>query len=261
MGELTGRVAAISGGLGDIGRAVALELAGRGASISVCDLLPVGASSGLGTAVRALGVPFHYAQTDVSDHADVSSWLADASSALGTPDLIIPNAAVVTITRLMNLTANQWRRELQINLDGAFHLSHEGARRLIAEGKPGWMVFVGSWVAHAPRPHIPAYCVSKAGLRMLMKLMALELAPHKIMVNEVAPGNVDGGLSAKVFAERPELREGHIQMVPIKRLQEPAEIALQVAHLCSPTNTQMTGSTLLVDGGLSLLTDAPHDDV
>ena len=91
---------------------------------------------------------------------------------------------------------------------------------------------------------------------MLCKQFALALAPHGILVNEVAPGNVDAGLSARIFAQQPELRQPHIDMVPIKRLQQADEVALQVAPLCDPRNAQMTGSVLLMDGGLSLLSDA-----
>ena len=83
---------------------------------------------------------------------------------------------------------------------------------------PGWVVFIGSWAAHAVHTNIPAYCVSKAGIRMLCKCMALELAPHQILVNEIAPGFVDAGLTGRNFEKNPGTREKAEQRVPIHKL-------------------------------------------
>jgi NAD(P)-dependent dehydrogenase (short-subunit alcohol dehydrogenase family) len=96
------------------------------------------------------------------------------------------------------------------------------------------------------------YSVSKAGLRMLCQCMALELAPHHITVNEIAPGYVDAGLSGKIFDANPALREEARAKVPNRELISAAEVAAQVAYLCDPENRHITGSTLLMDGGLSL---------
>ena len=129
-----------------------------------------------------------------------------------------------------------------------------GEQRLLHHGQPGRIVFVGSWAAHAPHPALPAYCVAKAGLRMLMKCLALELGPHDILVNEVAPGWVDAGLSGRIFNDNPGAREDAVGKVPVRRLIAPAEVAYEVAHLCDPAVRHTTGSVALMDGGLSLLT-------
>ncbi|HTL51215.1 MAG TPA: SDR family oxidoreductase, partial [Planctomycetota bacterium] len=121
---------------------------------------------------------------------------------------------------------------------------------------PGRIVFLGSWAGHAAHPGIPAYCAAKAGLRMLMKCLALELSEYRILVNEVAPGYVDAGLSGRWFERNPADRERARTHVPIQTLISAHDVALQVAHLCDPANTQMTGSVLLMDGGLSLITPA-----
>jgi NAD(P)-dependent dehydrogenase (short-subunit alcohol dehydrogenase family) len=133
-------------------------------------------------------------------------------------------------------------------------MAQAAALRLVEQKREGRIVFTGSWAAHAPHPHIPAYSVAKAGLRMLCKCMALDLAPHGILVNEVAPGYVNAGLSAAVWQQQPERRQQASARVPVQRLIEPEEVALQVAHLCEPANRHTTGSVLLMDGGLSLLT-------
>ena len=127
---------------------------------------------------------------------------------------------------------------------------------MVHHKKPGRVVFIGSWAAHAPHPAIPTYCAAKAGLRMLCKTMALQLAPHQILVNEVAPGYVDAGLTAQLWARNPGSRERAAGRVPTGQLIDPREVALQVAHLCDPANRHTTGSVLLMDGGLSLATPA-----
>jgi NAD(P)-dependent dehydrogenase (short-subunit alcohol dehydrogenase family) len=140
-------------------------------------------------------------------------------------------------------------------------MAHAAVLRLLHHRLPGRVVFIGSWVARTPQTHIPAYCVTKAGLRMLARVMALELAPHGILVNEVAPGNVDAGLSARIFEQNPAWRERNLLRVPIREMSSAEEVAYQVAHLCDPENRQMTGSVLLMDGGLSLLSGPnPADD-
>jgi glucose 1-dehydrogenase len=256
MGTLSGRTAIISGGLGDIGRAIALKLAEQGANIAIGDVRDPAQATPLLTQLEALNVKARYDLADVSSPDAVETWYQAVECDLGTPDLIIVNAAIVTLTDILRITPEQWRREMSVNLDGAFYMAQSGANRLIERGMTGRIVLIGSWVAHAPRPHIPAYCVSKAGLRMLCKLFALALAPKGILVNEVAPGNVDAGLSAQIFRQRPQLKQNHQNMIPVRRMIEPEEVALQVAHLCHPENRQMTGSVLLMDGGLSLLSDA-----
>ncbi len=243
---LDGQVAIISGGAGDIGRAIARELAERGARIAICDIKPAGEVSA--------GVDCHYRQVDVSHAEQVARWVDAVEREVGVATLIVPNAAIVNIVDFLNVTPQQWDRELRINLNGAFYMAQAACRRLVHHKKPGRVVFIGSWAAHAPHPNIPAYCAAKAGLRMLCRTMAVQLAPHGILVNEVAPGYVDAGLTAMLWARTPGSRERAADRVPTGELIEAREVALQVAHLCDPVNRHMTGSVVLMDGGLSLVT-------
>jgi NAD(P)-dependent dehydrogenase (short-subunit alcohol dehydrogenase family) len=249
---LIGQVAVISGGVGDIGRAIGLELARRGADIALCDVLEPEKAGPLLRQIQSLGRRGRYDPVDVSDCDAVVAWIDAVERDLGLPTLIVANAAVVRLQRFGELTPAEWRRELAVNLDGSFYMAHAAVRRLMDQKKPGRVVFIGSWAAHAVHLHIPAYCVSKAGLRMLCKCMAAELAPHNILVNEVAPGYVDAGLSKRIWDESPHAREHARGVVPVRRLISADEVAAQVAHLCEPENVHMTGSTLLMDGGLSL---------
>jgi NAD(P)-dependent dehydrogenase (short-subunit alcohol dehydrogenase family) len=244
----------VSGGLGDIGRAIALELARRGADIAVGDVLEPESAGALRMEVEALGRRLRYDRVDVSDAAAVSAWVEAVEADQGVADLIVPNAAIVTQADSRTITPEQWSRELRVNLDGAFYLARAGVARLLKHNRPGRVVFLGSWAAHAPHSHIVAYCAAKAGLRMLCRCMALELAPHGILVNEVAPGYVDAGLSAQIFRDQPARRLRAERTVPLGALISADEVAAQVAYLCDPANRQITGSVLLLDGGLSLLT-------
>lgn len=255
--NLSGQTALISGGIGDIGRAIARELAVQGADIALCDLCPASDAEPFLAELRALGRRARYSAVDVSDASAVQQWVRDIESTLGVPTLIIPNAAQVTQADVRQLTAEQWSRELRVNLDGAFHLAQAGALRLVEHRKPGRIVFIGSWAAHRVHAHIPAYCVAKAGLRMLCQCMAAEFAAHGILVNEVAPGIVDAGLSGRIMDGTPALRDSARQLTPVKELVQPADVARSVAFLCDPANRQMTGSVLLQDGGMSLLAPSP----
>lgn len=250
--ELNGQTAIISGALGDIGRAIALELAARGADIALGDIAPTENAAGVLQSVRELGRKARYDGVDVSNAQAVNTWVENVSEELGAPNLIIPNAAIVTLKTTLEISPEEWAREISINLNGAFFLAQAAGLQLLRSHQNGRIVFIGSWAAERPHPHIPAYSASKAALRMLMQCMALDFAPN-ILVNEIAPGYVNAGLSGKIFAQQPNLAEEARLRVPIQKLIEPEEVAQQVAHLCDPKNQHMTGSTLTMNGGLSLL--------
>lgn len=249
-----GQTVIISGGLGDIGRAMALEFAKHGANIALCDIRPASDAREFLEKLAQFKIQSDYRQVDVADANAVQSWVMDVEDQLGVPGIIIANAATATFSGVIEITPEQWSQELRVNLDGAFYLTQSATTRLLHHGRPGRVVFIGSWAAHAVHTNIPAYCVSKAGIRMLCKCMALELAPHQILVNEIAPGFVDAGLTGSNFKKNPGAREKAEQKVPIHKLISAEEVAQQAVILCHPQNHHMTGSTILMDGGLSLLT-------
>jgi glucose 1-dehydrogenase len=251
-GSLQNQAAIISGALGDIGRAIALELAGSGADVALGDVKPQEQARPLLADITNRGRRGRYDRVDVSDAVAVQQWVKAVEDDLGTPTLIIPNAAIATFMPLPQLTPEHWRHELSVNLDGAFYLAHTAALRLLERKLPGRIVFIGSWAGHAVHPTIPTYCVSKAGMRMLMKCMAAELSPHGILVNEVAPGYVNAGLSGRWFDAHPDRAEYARQSVPVRKLINTAEVARQVGWLCDPENQHMAGTALVMDGGLSI---------
>lgn len=247
------QAAIISGGLGDIGRATALEFARQGASIALCDLGNPDTAIDFVERIKRFGVSCRYTQADVTDPVAVRHWIDETGNSMGTPGIIIANAAMVTIAGLHKITPGQWSRELRVNLDGAFFLTQYASAKLVEQHLPGRIVFVGSWAASSVHPHIPAYSVSKAAVSMLCKCMALELAPHGILVNEIAPGYVNAGLSGRLWENNPEQLEKARLKVPVKKIMTAKMVAQQVSYLCHPRNEHITGATLLMDGGLSLL--------
>ena len=242
---LDGHTAVITGGLGDIGLATARALKRNGASVALGDL------QSRATAVkRAPG--FHYTRVDTTRRRAVQSWIRKVAADLGSPDLVVANAGIVELVGALDSSEEAWRRTLEINLTGAFIFVQAACRHLIRKKLPGRVVLVGSWAAHAPHPKMSAYSVAKAGLRMFGQCLALEVAPHQIVVNEIAPGFVDAGLTGQIYDAHPGQREKSRKLVPNGELIEASEVGDHIALLCDPANRHMIGSVHLMDGGLSL---------
>lgn len=247
------QTAVITGGLGDIGFAIALEFAKGGANVALSDLRDQAEAVPFLEKLLTYGAKYTYAQVDSSDANGVMHWLDEVETNLGTATLIIANAAMVNRLGFHEITTEQWKRELDVNVNGSFYLAQQATAKMLKKELPGRVVFIGSWAASNVHSHMPAYSVSKAAVSMLSKCMALELAPHDILVNEVAPGYVNAGLSKKIWDQNPGSSERSRMKVPIQKLISAEEVARQVLYLCDPENSHMTGSILLMDGGLSLM--------
>ena len=247
-----GKTVIISGGAGDIGLAAALKFAELGANIAIGDIKPKEEVEDLLEKVVACGVNCHYKQIDIANAEVAYNWVEEVSSLLGIPTIIIANAAITRLSGFSDITAEQWVNDMNVNVNGAFFLTKYATDRLLKHGLEGRVVFVGSWAATHIHSHMPAYSVSKAAIHMLNKCMALELAPKGILVNEIAPGYVDAGLSGRIWNENPDRRERATGRIPTKQVITAAEVAEQIVFLCDPKNRHMVGSTLLMDGGLSL---------
>jgi NAD(P)-dependent dehydrogenase (short-subunit alcohol dehydrogenase family) len=239
------RVAVVTGGLGDIGRATALELRRRGCRVAVSDLDPAPAAPPDGVE--------RYDKVDVRDADAVGQWFEALRAEMGVPTVVVSNAGIATNASLRDMTGQQWHDDIDVNLHGSFNVCTAAARLMAGAGVPGRIVLVGSWAGHTPHRHVPAYSVAKAGLRMLTKLLALEFARDGILVNEVAPGFVDAGLSGRAFDADPAMRAAATAMVPTHALINAADVAREIGHLCDLATTHLTGSTVLMDGGLSLV--------
>ena len=248
---LAGLHIVVTGGSGDIGREMARVFAARGEHVTIFDLRePEAVTDDLPpdfVAARADG-RIAFAAVDVRDRNVVRETLARIAPF----DVVIGNAGISQSAPFRDITDEQWARHLDVNLTGNFVLGQEAAERFIVDERPGHIIFTGSWVQEVPWPEIAAYSASKAGLQMLMKSMALELARHQIRVNVIAPGIVAAGMAKYQMDHEPQYLRRIQNIIPLGRPQTTEDVARAAAFLCSEDARYMTGTTLLVDGGTSL---------
>ncbi len=250
---LNGKVALVTGGAGDLGSAMAQHLARNGAAVAVWDIRSEQDAEPPMAAIREAGSSgAMYQQVDVRDRQAVDDALAELVAALGGLDIVCVNAGIVDAAPFLDLTMENWQRHIDINLTGAFNTAQASARRMVAHETAGRIIFTTSWVGSIPWPEITAYTTSKAGVNMLMKQMARELAGHGIRVNAVAPGIVKAGLAGRQLVEEPQYAARVARVIPLGEPGTAEEIAEAVVYLSSPQTAYMTGSILTIDGGCSL---------
>jgi glucose 1-dehydrogenase len=197
--------------------------------------------------VRALAV-----KADVSDEDEVIAMLERARTELGGPvDLLVNNAGIEKPFSLTDMPLDEWRRVLDINLTGTFLCAREVARALVAEKQPGVIVNVSSVHEVIPWPEFSHYCASKGGMKLFGQTIARELAPHGIRVVMVAPGAILTPINTDLI-EDPEKRKQVEEEIPWGRMGRPEEIAAAIAWLASPEAEYVTGTTVFVDGGMTL---------
>jgi NAD(P)-dependent dehydrogenase (short-subunit alcohol dehydrogenase family) len=248
MEGLDGLGVAITGGAGDIGAAMGAELSKWGASVALIDQKSPKDAEPWVTRVRDGHGEVRYVQADVRNRGEVGEALAGVDSL----DVAIGNAGIVDAAPFLEITEEQWQRHLDVNLTGCFNFGQAAARLMVERGTPGRIIFTSSWVQEVPWPEIAAYSVTKAGLRMLARSMARELAPYGILVNVIAPGIVKAGLAKRQMETEPQYARRIRHVIPLGEPQTAEQVAKATAFLCSNAADYMTGSSLLVDGGCSL---------
>jgi 3-oxoacyl-[acyl-carrier protein] reductase len=252
VNALAGHRVLVTGGSRGIGRATALACARAGAAVAFNYSRGEDGAEADDTlaALRATGARVHAAQADVADAGAVTALFTELREALGgPPDVLVNNAAVTHDALLMMLPEAGWRRVLDVDLTGAFLCSRVALRGMIA-GRWGRIVNVVSPAAFFGKEGASAYAAAKGGLVALTKSLAREMARHGITVNAVSPGYVQTRLISALDApERGELE----RQIPLGRLADPDEIAAAILFLASPAASYLTGTTIHVDGGLTML--------
>jgi NAD(P)-dependent dehydrogenase (short-subunit alcohol dehydrogenase family) len=226
---------------------MAVELAGRGAVVTMLDRVSEGEAADRIAAVSAVG-SCSYRQVDVTDRAGVDAALA----AVEPLDVAIGNAGIVEAAPFLEVSQEQWQAHLDVNITGCFNVGQAAARLMAERGTRGQIIFTGSWVGEIPWPEISAYSVSKAGVRMLARSMARELADRGIRVNVVAPGIVMAGMARRQYETDPDYARRASVVIPLGEFGTAEQVAKATAFLCSSDSAYMTGAVLLVDGGASL---------
>jgi NAD(P)-dependent dehydrogenase (short-subunit alcohol dehydrogenase family) len=249
--KLTGHTALVTGGAGDLGGAMAYELASSGANVVIWDVRSSEQTSRTLNRVRSTGGNILYRQVDVTNREAVDSALSDFDN-LDPLSIVCVNAGIVISAPFLSITQDQWQQHLDVNLNGAFNTAQATAKIMVKNKTPGRIIFTSSWVANVPWPEITAYTVSKAGMNMLMRQMAKELAPYGIRVNAVAPGIVKAGLAGKQLQNDPRYAARVSKVIPLGIPGNPEDVAKAVIYLAGPDTAYMTGSVLTLDGGCSL---------
>ncbi|MBO9651345.1 MAG: glucose 1-dehydrogenase [Variovorax sp.] len=246
--RLEGRVALVTGAGSGIGRAICRRLADEGARIAALDRDVTAAQA----TAAAIGDDAWPVVADVASVDDMQRAVADVAAQFGRIDIAVNAAGVGASALLVDTSIDTWQRVMDVCLTGVFVSSQAQARRMIAQGGPAVIVNIASTNAQQPGEGLAAYCAAKAGVDMLSRVMALELATHGIRVATVGPGLTDTPMVARLLAN-PSARDAFLDNIPAGRPARPEDIAAAVAFLASDDAAYVTGQTLYVDGGASMM--------
>ncbi len=246
MTTLAGKVAVVTGAQQGIGAAIALATAEAGASVVVNYLDDAEAAAAVIASAKLAGAEAMAVRANIAEFRDVERLMA-AADGLGGVDILVNNAAVFPRTAFLDMTEADWDGVLSVNLKGAFLCSSAAAQRMAAAGREGAIVNIASGAAFRSSPRGAHYVASKAGLVGLTRATALELAPHGIRVNAIAPGLADTaqpryGMTEDEIAEAADL-------IPLKGLTLPEDVAQLAVFLASAAARRITGQTVHINGG------------
>jgi glucose 1-dehydrogenase len=248
---LDGRRALVTGAASGIGEGIALELASHGAGVAITDVVEPSEAAPMVAGIEDAGGTALYVRLDVSDEEQVATAFAEARKQLGGLDLLVNNAGIEKPFPLTEMPLEEWRKVIDVNLTGAFLCSREAARIMVEDGTTGAIVNITSVHEQIPWKQYSHYCASKAGEKLFAQSIARELAPHGIRVVNVAPGAIATPINREVLAD-PEKREAVEREIPLGRWGEVDDVARVVAWVASEQAEYVVGSTIFVDGGMTL---------
>ncbi|MFV0260525.1 MAG: SDR family NAD(P)-dependent oxidoreductase [Acidimicrobiales bacterium] len=258
--RMDGKVAVITGGASGIGRACALALAAEGARVVIGDL-QLDVAGDVVAAIESDGGTAHATALDVTDGPSSEALIAVALDRHGRLDTVVAAAGVShaayvsggEVARegdgLIDQPVAEWQRVLDVNLTGVMRINQLAARAMLEAGHGGSIVNIASVAAKVPLRRAADYCVSKAGVWMLTKTFALEMAPLGIRVNAIGPGFIETPMTA-LMRQDEETRAGMLAVTPMGRLGQPEEIASTAVFLASDESSYMTGQLLFPAGGM-----------
>lgn len=243
--ELAGKVALVTGGARNIGRAISRSLAAGGAAVMVNALTSLDEARETVRLIEGADGRAAMFIADVTDPGAVAALVDDTVKRFGRLDMLVNNAAVRRETDFDRITLEEWRRVLAIVLDGAFLCAQAVLPHLISSGG-GAIVNIGGQTGHRGTTRRTHVIAAKGGLAAMTKGLALDLAPKNITVNCVVPGTVDTERGTTSAPARPEYRRS---LPPLGRRGEPEEIAAMVRLLCGPDGRYITGQSIHLNGG------------
>jgi 3-oxoacyl-[acyl-carrier protein] reductase len=246
--DLSGKVALVTGASQGLGRRFAETLAAHGAAVGLA-ARQTDKLEDLRRAIEAAGGRAASTALDVTDTAAIDPALARIEDALGPIDVLVNNAGIAVARSVLEQTEADWDRVLDTNLKGAFFTAQAAARRMAARGG-GNIVNIASLIAFKVVGHIAPYAASKGGLAQITRAMALELARSNVRVNALAPGYIATEINRDFVAS--EAGERMRRQIPQRRFGTPEDLDGALLLLASDASRYMTGSIIVIDGGLLL---------
>jgi glucose 1-dehydrogenase len=247
--RLNQKVAVITGAATGIGQAIALAFASEGAAVVVDYVGKSDLADATVSKINAAGGQSICVAADVSDPAQVQALVAQTIAKFGKLDIFVNNAGIEFKHPFVEFPFDLWQKVIAVDLTGPWLCAQAAAQQMVKQGSGGRIINISSIHEDLPMPTNAAYCAAKGGLRMLMRTVAVELAPHKITVNNIAPGAIFTPIDADVEAD-PQMEAALMAEIPLGRWGKPEEVAALALFLASDSASYCTGSTFFVDGGM-----------
>jgi glucose 1-dehydrogenase len=249
MVRLENKVAAITGSSRGIGKAIALAFAGEGAAVAVDYRGHPDDAQEVVKEIESSGGRSIALKADVSEQDDVRDLIRETVMEFGRLDIMVNNAGVEEKMPFLETPFEVYERVVAVNLTGAWLGCQEAARQMVSQGDGGRIINISSVHEDRPMPTNSPYCAAKGGLRMLMRTIAVELAPHSITVNNVAPGAIETPINENL-EDNPEQMQELLSEIPLGRIGQPEEVADLALYLASDAASYVTGGTFVIDGGM-----------
>jgi glucose 1-dehydrogenase len=247
--RLENKVAVVTGSSSGIGEAIALALAAEGAAVVVNYSRHEDAAQTVLQKREGAGGKGLVIGADVSDPKEVEAMIQQSVGAFGRLDIMVNNAGMERKMPFLETPFEVWQETIAVNLTGAWLGCQAAAKQMVSQGDPGRIINVSSVHEDLAMPTNSPYCATKGGVRMLMRTLAVELAPHDITVNNIAPGAIETPMDAPLEQNPDEMKE-LLSEIPLGRMGKPEEVANLALFLASEDSSYVTGSTLFVDGGM-----------
>jgi glucose 1-dehydrogenase len=249
--RLDGKKALITGSSKGIGRGIATAFARAGADVVInYNSDPRGAHEAVAE-VEALGRRAVAIQADLGQVAAVRQLVADSAEALAGLDVLVNNAGIEKHAAFADVTEADFDAVVDVNLKGVFFATQAFVQACARDKRPGKIINISSVHEDLAFPNFAAYCASKGGLRMLARTLAVELGPLGITINNIAPGAIETPINTKLLNDPAKLA-ALTRQIPLSRLGKPGDVAGLAVFLASAESDYVTGSTYLVDGGLTV---------